>query len=86
VEHEHTIDKAEAHELVKYWTESGMLDAWMANPEMIAAEEKIFGQLESGRIESPTNPATEVMRQVRMGALPEQAAASIVGITSTIFL
>lgn len=84
VEHEHTIDKAEAHELVKTWTESGMLDKWMADPEMLAAEEKINSQLESGVIASPPNPATEVMRQVKMGATLEQAAAAIEGITATI--
>lgn len=84
VEHEHTIDKEEAHELVKYWTESGMLDKWMADPEMIAAEEKITGQLESGKIEAPPSPVTEVMRQIKMGATPEQAAAAIVGITANI--
>lgn len=84
VEHEHTIDKEEAHELVKYWTESGMLDKWMADPEMIAAEEKITGQLESGKIEAPPSPVTEVMRQIKMGATPEQAATAIVGITANI--
>lgn len=84
VQHEHTIDKEEAHELVKYWTESGMLDKWMADPEMIAAEEKITVQLESGKIEAPPNPVTEVMRQIKMGATPEQAATAIVGITANI--
>ncbi|MCQ4022356.1 MULTISPECIES: DEAD/DEAH box helicase family protein [unclassified Ruminococcus] len=84
VEHEHTIDKEEAHELVKYWTESGMLDKWMADPEMIAAEEKITVQLESGKIEAPPSPVAEVMRQIKMGATPEQAATAIVGITANI--
>lgn len=84
VQHEHTIDKEEAHELVKYWTESGMLDKWMADPEMIAAEDKITVQLESGKIEAPPNPVTEVMRQIKMGATPEQAATAIVGITANI--
>ena len=68
----------------KYWTESGMLDKWMADPEMIAAEEKITVQLESGKIEAPPNPVTEVMRQIKMGATPEQAATAIVGITANI--
>jgi len=84
VEHEHTIDDGEAHKLVKYWTDSGTLDKWMADPEMTAAEEKITAKLESGEITLPPNPATEVMRRVKMGATPEQAAAAIVGITTTI--
>lgn len=82
IEHEHTIDEAEAHELVKYWTENGTLDQWMSDPEMQAAEKKISEQLEKGEIQSPPNPATEVMRQIKMGATPEQAATAIVGITS----
>lgn len=84
VEHEHTIDEAEAHELVKYWTENGTLDQWMSDPEMQAAEKKISEQLEKGEIQSPPNPATEVMRQIKMGATPEQAASAIVGITSRV--
>ncbi len=84
VEHEHTIDKAEAQKLVQYWTESGTLEKWMADPEMVAAEQKISQQLENGEIASPPNPAAEVMRQFRMGATPEQAAAAIEGITSTV--
>lgn len=84
VEHEHTIDEAEAHELVKYWTENGTLDKWMSDPEMQAAEKKISEQLETGEIKSPPNPATEVMRQIKMGATPEQAATAIVGITSRV--
>lgn len=84
VEHEHTIDEAEAHELVKHWTENGTLDKWMADPEMLAAEKKISEQLETGEIQSPPNPATEVMRQIKMGATPEQAATAIVGITSRV--
>lgn len=84
VEHEHTIDEAEAHELVKYWTENGTLDKWMADPEMLAAEKKISEQLEKGEIQTPPNPATEVMRQIKMGATPEQAATAIVGITSRV--
>ena len=84
VEHEHTIDEAEAHELVKYWTENGTLDKWMSDPEMQAAEKKISEQLEKGEIQSPPNPATEVMRQIKMGATPEQAATAIVGITSRV--
>ena len=84
IEHEHTIDEAEAHELVKYWTENGTLDQWMSDPEMQAAEKKISEQLETGEIKSPPNPATEVMRQIKMGATPEQAASAIVGITSRV--
>lgn len=84
VEHEHTIDEAEAHELVKYWTENGTLDQWMSDPEMQAAEKKISEQLEKGEIQSPPNPATEVMRQIKMGATPEQATSAIVGITSRV--
>lgn len=84
IEHEHTIDEAEAHELVKYWTENGTLDQWMSDPEMLAAEKKISEQLETGEIKSPPNPATEVMRQIKMGATPEQAASAIVGITSRV--
>ena len=84
VEHEHTIDEAEAHELVKYWTGNGTLDKWMADPEMLAAEKKISEQLEKGEIQTPPNPATEVMRQIKMGATPEQAATAIVGITSRV--
>ncbi len=84
IEHEHTIDEAEAHELVKYWTENGTLDKWMSDPEMQAAEKKISEQLETGEIKSPPNPATEVMRQIKMGATPEQAASAIVGITSRV--
>ena len=59
VEREHTIDKAEAQELVKYWTESGMLEQWAADPEMVATEQKISAQLESGELTTPPNPATE---------------------------
>lgn len=84
VEHEHTIDEAEAHELVKHWTETGTLDKWMSDPEMLAAEKKITEQLETGEIKSPPNPATEVMRQIKMGATPEQAATAIVGIPSRV--
>lgn len=84
IEHEHTIDEAEAHELVKHWTENGTLDKWMSDPEMLAAEKKITEQLETGEIQSPPNPATEVMRQIKMGATPEQAATAIVGITSRV--
>lgn len=81
---EHTIDQSEAQELVKTWTESGMLDKWMADPEMVATEKKITAQLERGEIASPPSPVTEVMRQMKMGATPEQAAAAIEGITATI--
>lgn len=84
VERKHTIDKAEAQELVKYWTESGMLDQWAKDQEMVAAEQKISAQLESGELTAPPNPATEVMRQIKMGATPEQVAAAIEGITATI--
>ena len=84
VSHEHTIDHKEAQELVSYWTESGTLDKWMYDPEMVAAEKKITAQLESGEISLPPNPATEVMRQIKQGATPEQAAIAIVGITSTV--
>lgn len=84
IEHEHTIDEAEAHELVKYWTENGTLDKWMSDPEMRAAEKKVSEQLEKGEIQSPPNPATELMRQIKMGATPEQAATAIVGITSRV--
>ena len=65
IEREHTIDKAEAQELVRYWTESGMLDQWAEDPEMIAAERIISAQLESGELPAPPNPATEVMRQIK---------------------
>ncbi len=82
VESEHTIDEAEAQELVKQWTENGTIEKWMSDPEMLKAEEKISVQLESGEIKSPPNPAAEVMRQIKMGATPAQAAAAIVGITA----
>ena len=81
---EHTIDKEEAHELVKTWMEDGSIDKWMADPEMTAAEEKITAALESGKLTEPPNPVTEVMRQIKNGATAEQAAEAIVGITSTI--
>ena len=84
VEHEHTIDKGEAKELVKTWMEDGTIDKWMADPQMTAAEETIAVKLEEGEIASPPNPATEVMRQIKNGATPEQAAEAIVGITSTV--
>lgn len=84
VEHEHTIDKEEAKELVKTWMEDGTIDKWMADPQMIAAEETISAKLEEGEIASPPNPATEVMRQIKNGATPEQAAEAIVGITNTV--
>lgn len=84
VEHEHTIDKEEAKELVKTWMEDGTIDKWMADPQMTAAEETIAVKLEEGEIASPSNPATEVMRQIKNGATPEQAAEAIVGITSTV--
>lgn len=84
VEHEHTIDKEEAKELVKTWMEDGTIDKWMADPQMTAAEETIAVKLEEGEIASPPNPATEVMRQIKNGATPEQAAEAIVGITSTV--
>lgn len=84
VEHEHTIDEAEAHELVRHWTENGTLDKWMSDPEMQAVEKEITEQLENGEIQTPPNPATEVMRQIKMGATPEQAATAIVGITSRV--
>lgn len=81
---EHTIDKEEAHELVKTWMEDGSIDKWMTDPEMTAAEEKITAELESGKLTEPPNPVTEVMRQIKNGATAEQAAEAIVGITSTI--
>ena len=81
---EHTIDKEEAHELVKTWMEDGSIDKWMADPEMTAAEEKITAELESGKLTAPPNPVTEVMRQIKNGATAEQAAEAIIGITSTI--
>ena len=81
---EHTIDKEEAHELVKTWMENGSIDKWMTDPEMTAAEEKITAELESGKLTEPPNPVTEVMRQIKNGATAEQAAEAIVGITSTI--
>ena len=84
LEHEHTIDKEEAKELVKTWMEDGTIDKWMADPQMIAAEETISAKLEEGEIASPPNPATEVMRQIKNGATPEQAAEAIVGITNTV--
>jgi len=84
VEREHTIDKNEATELVEYWASSGMMDKWMDDPEMLSAETKITAQLESGRISAPPSPVTEVMRQVRQGATPEQAAKAIEGISVTV--
>ena len=84
VEREHTIDKEEAHELVKTWMENGTIDKWMADPEMHAAEEKIAAKLEIGEITTPPSPAAEVMRQIKNGATPEQASTAIIGITSTI--
>ena len=84
VTREHTIGKDEAHELVKTWVETGKLNEWMADPEMVAAEAKITAKLESGEWASPPNPATEVMRQIKNGATHEEAASAIVGITSTI--
>ena len=38
VTREHTIDREEAHELVKTWMQDGSIDQWMADPEMTAAE------------------------------------------------
>jgi len=84
VEREHTIDKEEAQELVKTWMESGKVDEWLANPEMAAAETKITAKLASGEISVPPNPATEVMRQIKNGATPEQAVIAIEGITCTV--
>ena len=34
VEYEHIIDEAEAHELVKHWTENGTLDKWMSDLDL----------------------------------------------------
>ena len=84
VTREHTIDREEAHELVKTWMQDGSIDKWMADPEMTAAEEKITAELASGKITEPPNPVTEVMRQIKNGATAEQAAEAIIGITSTI--
>ena len=84
VTREHTIDQEEAKELVDRWFADGSVEKWKADAELVAAEEKISADLESGKITSPPNPVTEVMRQVKMGATAEQAAAAIVGITSTI--
>lgn len=84
VTREHTIDREEAHELVKTWMDDGSIDKWMADPEMTAAEEKITAELESGKITEPPSPVTEVMRQIKNGATAEQAAEAIIGITSTI--
>ena len=84
VTREHTIDQEEAKELVSRWFADGSIERWKTDPELVAAEEKITAELESGKLTAPPNPVTEVMRQVKMGATPEQAAAAIVGITSTI--
>ena len=84
VTREHTIDQEEAKELVSRWFADGSIERWKADAELVAAEEKITAELESGKLTAPPNPVTEVMRQVKMGATPEQAAAAIVGITSTI--
>lgn len=84
VEREHSIDDKEAHELVKYWVENGMLDKWMKASETLAAEKKITTKLESGEIEIPPNPIKEVICQIRKGATPEQASESLVGIAATI--
>ena len=77
VTREHTIDREEAHELVKTWMDDGSIDKWMADPEMTAAEEKITAELESGKITEPPSPVTEVMRQIKNGATAEQAAEAI---------
>ncbi|MDL2274162.1 hypothetical protein LJC34_06445 [Oscillospiraceae bacterium OttesenSCG-928-G22] len=84
VTREHTIDEKEAQELVSYWTDSGMLDKWLEDPKMLAAEEKITAKLESGQIEAPPSPVTEVMRQIKSGATLAQAARAIEGITMTV--
>ncbi|MDL2273201.1 DEAD/DEAH box helicase family protein [Oscillospiraceae bacterium OttesenSCG-928-G22] len=84
VSREHTIDKDEATDLVNHWTATGMLDKWLSDPEMLATESKITAQLESGEISAPPSPVTEVMRQIKSGATPEQAAKAIEGITATI--
>lgn len=84
VTREHTIDPEEARELVDRWFADGSVEKWKADAKLVAAEEKISAELESGKLSAPPNPVTEVMRQVKMGASAEQAAAAIVGITSTI--
>lgn len=81
---EHTIHSEEAHELVKTWMTDGSIDKWMTDPKLIAAEEKMTMDLETGKLSSPKNAVTEVVRQMKNGATVEQAAEAIVGITSTI--
>lgn len=55
VTREHTIDREEAHELVKTWMDDGSIDKWMADPEMTAAEEKLQRNWNQGK--SPNRPA-----------------------------
>ena len=84
VTEQHVVSEAEAQYLVDYWHDSGKIDEWMSDPEMLAAEEKITAQLESGVLTVPPNPATEVMRQAKNGAGRDTMVKAIVGITSEI--
>ena len=82
VTREHTIDREEAHELVKTWMDDGSIDKWMADPEMTAAEEKITAELESGknhRTAQPRNGKSCAKIKKRMRPL-KQAAEAIIGI------
>ena len=81
---EHVISETEARELVDYWLDSGKMDEWLNDPEMVKAEEKITAQVESGQLEMPPNPVTEVMRQIKKGTERESLAKSIEGISSVI--
>lgn len=77
------ISKEEAEYLVDFWTGSGMIEKWFADPKMVEAEEKITAQLESGKITEPPNPATEVMRQYKKGATKEEMVKAIENISYT---
>lgn len=81
---EKTISKEEAAELVEKWTSDGTLKKWLADPKMMKAEEKITAKLESGELAAPPNPATEVMRQYKLGASKVEMAKAIENITCTV--
>ena len=57
----------------------GSVEKWKADAELVAAEEKISADLESGKITSPPNPVTEVMRQVKMGATARAGCSGYCG-------
>lgn len=84
VTEEKKISKEEAAELVEKWTSDGTLEKWLADPDMMKAEEKITARLESGELTAPPNPATEVLRQYSLGASKEEMAKAIENITCTV--